>query len=110
MKVAITSNDGRSVDTHFGKAERVLIYKISEKSVRLEEIRNIQQYCGNNPDHEFDADKFEAVFSMISDCKKIYTQKIGEKPASKLLERGIVPFVTNGEIESIKDLKDKSFV
>lgn len=110
MKIAITSNSGKIVDTHFGKAEMVMIYEISEKFVRLEEIRKIEKYSEDNPEHEFNQDKFDMVLSMISDCKKIYTQRIGETPANKLIEHGIVPMIVEGAIESIKDLKDKSFV
>lgn len=110
MKIAVTSNNGKDIDTHFGKAERILVYEITEDCSRLLEIRNIEKYCDPDPNHKFNKDKFEAIYEIISDCEKLYTQQIGEVPAGKLIDKGIIPGTLTGDISLIPDLKNKKML
>lgn len=110
MKIAITSNNGKDIDTHFGKAERVLVYEITERFARLAEIRNISRYSESIPGHSFDEEKFNAIYESISDCEKLYTQKIGETPANKLIDKGIIPKTAHGMIENIPVFTNKKII
>jgi predicted Fe-Mo cluster-binding NifX family protein len=109
MRIAITSNSGKYVDTHFGKAERVVVYEISSKFARLAEIRNINKYCGVNG-HGFNEDAFNAIYDKIADCDKLYTQNIGDTPAAKLTEKGIMFTTADCIIEEIPVLKNKKII
>jgi predicted Fe-Mo cluster-binding NifX family protein len=110
MKIAITSSNGKDIDTHFGKAERVIIYEVADEHAQLVEIRNIISYSENNSGHSFNEVKFNAVFETIADCEMLYTLKIGETPANKLVEKGIIPKISQGRIENIPLLMNKKII
>jgi predicted Fe-Mo cluster-binding NifX family protein len=110
MKIAITSNNGKDIDSHFGKAERVVVYEVSDDHAQLVEIRNIVSYSESSSNHSFNETKFNTVYETIADCKMLYTQKIGETPANKLIDKGIIPKMVQGRIENIPLLLDKKII
>lgn len=99
-RIAVVSTDAIYVDEHFGKAKRFLIYDLKGEIDFIEE-RPTENLSVNDPNHEFDPDKFNRISSLIADCKKIYMSRIGEVPAAKLKEMGIEPIVFNGLIKEI---------
>ncbi len=101
MKIAITSNEGKYIDTHFGKAERILIYEINDSGHTLLEVKNIEKYCSEDPHHKFSHSKFDVIYNEIKGCSKLYTQKIGPAVAEKFLAKGIVAKITDCEIEKV---------
>ena len=101
MKIAITSTGGEYIDTHFGKAEKVLVYEISKSGHMLLEVRNIERYCSPDKGHGFDAKKFEAIYESIKDCSKLYTMQIGGSLTERFLEKGIVVKASDSEIDRI---------
>ncbi len=103
MKVAITSSDGVSVNTHFGRAEKFYIYNVYGVEKEFVEERTCQKYCNHSEcvPHDFDKDKFERVYDTIKDCEVLYTAQIGDKPAEKLNEKNIKVIVFDGLIEKI---------
>ena len=101
MKIAIASTDGINVNEHFGKAKRFFIYTIADNTMNLEETRPTDTLSVGERKHSFDPDKFSQVLSVIKDCKKVIVTKVGEVPASKLMENGIEPFIYTGPINEI---------
>ncbi len=102
-RIAVVSKDNVNVDDHFGMAEAFLIYDISNE-LEFVEKRTSEKLSVGDPNHPFDADKFNRVYSTIKDCKKVFVTKIGEGPAKKLKELGIEPVVYAGTIKGIMDL------
>ena len=109
MKIAVASSDGRNVNEHFGRAEIFYIYELRKGGVTLLEKRKTLPYSTGIGDlaHEFDADRFEAVFSVIKDCIIVYVERIGDVPALKLKEKGIKAIKHEGQINKIFFLKKK---
>ena len=103
MRIAVASTDGITVNEHFGKAERFLIYELSADSLEMIEERGIEPLSVGDPKHGFDKLKFTRIADQISDCKKVYVVKIGDKPAEELTNLGIEPVVFEGTISSIKN-------
>lgn len=99
-RIAVVSTDKKNVNEHFGKAKRFLIYDLSD-GMELVDERDTETLSINDPDHEFDKDKFNRISSIIGDCKKVYITRIGEVPAAKLREQAIEPVVYNGPIDKI---------
>ena len=98
--VAVVSTDGIHVDEHFGKAERFLIYNTDDLATLVAD-RVTETLSVGDPDHLFDADKFNRIASLLKDCAKVYSTKIGEKPAKELSALGIEPVVYSGAIADI---------
>lgn len=101
MKIAITSSDGEYIDSHFGKADKVLIYELNDKGSKLIEIRNFLPYSSGEPNHAFNQSKFDLIYSTLKDCSMLYTLKIGEIVADKFLEKGIVTKISDSRIDKI---------
>jgi nitrogen fixation protein NifX len=99
-KVAVVSTDGIHVDEHFGKAERFLIYNMDNLTTLVEE-RTTEPLSVGDPNHPFDADKFNRIASLLKDCAKVYSTKIGGKPAEELTHLGVEPVVYSGTIAAI---------
>jgi len=101
MRVAIASTDNKTVNEHFGLAERFLIYEIGAGALQFVEERPVVPYSDNNPKHPFDAARFSSVFEAIQDCARVYVVKIGEKPVAELKARGVEAVVFAGAIADI---------
>ena len=101
MRVAIASTDGKTVNEHFGRATRFLIYETGAGAPRFVEERPVVPYSENDPKHPFDANRFTSVFEAIKDCTKVYVIKIGERPAAELQERGLEAVVYEGTIADL---------
>ncbi|TSA13522.1 MAG: dinitrogenase iron-molybdenum cofactor biosynthesis protein [Deltaproteobacteria bacterium] len=99
-RIAVVSTDSVSVNDHFGRAKRFLIYDLNDKLTLVEE-RPSESLSVGDPDHPFDAEKFERIAALLKDCAKIYITKIGATPAAKLIEMGIEPMVYEGSIAEI---------
>lgn len=90
MLIAVTTSNGIEVDTHFGKAERFLIYEAGAGEPQL--VREIQApaYCsGAAPGHSLMPDKLAAISQALGDCRVVVTAMIGEAPQAELERLGI---------------------
>ena len=99
-RIAVVSTDGKTVNDHFGKAERFLIYDLDDRLTFVEE-RLTEKYSVEDPNHSFDQERLDRVSNLLKDCSKIYMTRIGEVPAAKLKEVGIEPVVYEGPIADI---------
>ncbi|MDR1638865.1 MAG: hypothetical protein LBC41_13645 [Clostridiales bacterium] len=86
MKIAVSTNDGISIDEHFGKAKTLTIYDVSDdgKILGIETIPG-----GANPDFSI---------SALEGAKYILTAKIGPHWLRQLVGAGIASFDLQGEI------------
>lgn len=90
VRVAMSSNNGESLDGHFGSCERFLIYQVSPTELRL---------IGVRPTLEADAaeDRNVSRSALISDCQLVYVQSIGGPAAAKVVRAGVHPVkITQG--------------
>ena len=100
-RIAAVSTDGIHVNEHFGKAERFLIYDLGDR-ISWVEARTAEPLSVGNPDHPFDADRFNRVAGVLKDCSKVFVTQIGETPAAKLKALGIEPVIFNGTIADLQ--------
>ncbi len=90
MLIAVTSSDGTMVDTHFGKAERFLVYRIEQQQVQLVQVVAVPSYCsGNGPVHSLMPDKLAAIARALGDCRVVVTAMIGDAPREELERLGV---------------------
>lgn len=102
MRVAVASTDGVSVNEHFGKAGKFLIYELLPSGPRFVEERPCEAYSGNDPEqHTFDAEKFKRVAGLLRDCRRVYVTRIGQRPAEELALLDIRPVVGAGPIKQL---------
>jgi len=101
MLIAIASTDGENVNEHFGRAERFLIYDVSQDTQTQLLVRNVEPLSTGDKNHPFDADRMEAVTGAVKDCKLLYCAKIGDRPRQELEKFGITVIVGPRPISSI---------
>lgn len=96
MKVAFASTDEITVNEHFGRCGKFVIYEIRKEGYRFLEIRIFSEgrdikieESRDNPELHNDLvwDKVKA----LSDCKIIYITEIGPPSAARLSQKGIMP-------------------
>ena len=100
-RIAVVSTDGKTVNDHFGRAERFLIYDVNDKLTFFEE-RVTERYSVDDPKHDFDPEKFSNMANLLKDCAKIYVTKIGDVPEAELKKLGIEPVIYQGPIGDIR--------
>ena len=101
MQIAIVSTDGKNVNDHFGKAERFLIYEITDSHMTKLAERKVAPFSSGDSSHRFNSARFEPVAEALAGCAEVYITKIGEKPRRELEKRGITPVIYEGAIDAI---------
>lgn len=107
-KIAVASSDGIVVNSHFGRAEDFLIYRLeidNENDCWLKEfieLRKVAPVCqgGNHDDN-----RLQETAKLFSDCKYVLVSRIGQGATFALEGKGITPMELPGMIdESIEKL------
>jgi nitrogen fixation protein NifX len=84
IRVACASNNGETLDGHFGSCERFLVYQVSTAEMRLVAVRPTLE-----ADHAEDRNAARAA--LINDCQVAYFQSIGGPAAAKVVRAGVHP-------------------
>ncbi|MBW2980648.1 iron-molybdenum cofactor biosynthesis protein [Candidatus Woesearchaeota archaeon] len=101
MKVAIASDDRKTIANHFGRALGFVVFEIKDNKALNEEYReNIGKSSGEcgSCDHA-------AMINNIEDCDVVISYGMGQKIYVDLVENSIKPIVT--EEVTVKDAIDK---
>ena len=99
MLIAVASKSGKEVDTHFGHAERFLIYDCGGGDIRKIREVSVEKYCSFDPDHPMRGNKLEKILAGIDGCRAVVTAMIGELPKQELEKEGITAISAVGPIE-----------
>lgn len=86
MKIAFASNEGRTLDCHFGQCNSFAIFDFGEKGYRLLESRTLP-VTGEETE---ECDKFQQRVELIADCTVLFVVKIGGDAVKKVLAAGII--------------------
>ncbi|GHT32411.1 dinitrogenase iron-molybdenum cofactor biosynthesis protein [Bacteroidia bacterium] len=93
-RIAIASNNGESVNQHFGQAENFLIYEISDEG----EIEFIDDRAVGANNH---SPSPQQVADSIADCRAVFVLRIGQQSSRIVRERGITPFEVDFPLHKI---------
>ena len=99
MKIAVASNNGKTVNLHFGDASHCLIFEVDGKQVNFVELR--EKPRKPIKDH---SDRWIQSLELIGDCQVVLCSKIGPEPKEALQNKGIDAMESQKQItEAIKD-------
>jgi nitrogen fixation protein NifB len=90
FKIAVTSEDGEIVDTHFGHADEIRFYEVDEQKIRYLGLKEVEKYCDGNM--SCGTGKGDAL-STLHDCAALVTRMIGAVPERALSEMGVRVFL-----------------
>jgi predicted Fe-Mo cluster-binding NifX family protein len=97
-RIAIASNDGESVNQHFGQAKNLLIYEIDDNGVSFIEDREITTI----PDEAAHTDRNMNIFAeALNDCSAVFVRRIGAQSAKYLHAHNIRTFEVNFSLNHI---------
>ncbi|MBF0271826.1 MAG: nitrogenase cofactor biosynthesis protein NifB [Magnetococcales bacterium] len=89
--LAVASQSGERVDTHFGHAAFFRIYRVTGAQIEHLGERFVPRYCQGDDQCEDKDHTLKAVLNLLNDCQGVICARIGFVPWQELLERGIEP-------------------
>ena len=91
MKIAIASDDRKTISNHFGKAFGFMVFDITNEKINNKEYReNIGKNSG-----ECRSCNHSAMIKNIQDCKIVISFGMGQRIYDDLIKAGITPIVTD---------------
>jgi predicted Fe-Mo cluster-binding NifX family protein len=99
MKIAIVSDDQKTINPHFGHARGFLILTVEHGQVIAREMRPRQSGCAGHEHEDDDAaghagQHCGAFVEQIADCEVVLAGRMGGGPYRQLLFAGIRPVFT----------------
>lgn len=106
MKLAVASDDKKTIAHHFGRAKCFKIFEIKDKQIVKESYRaNIGKHSGEcgSCDHA-------TMINNIKDCDIVISYGMGKKIYEDLLENEVIPVVTeeNNVNKAVKSFLDNT--
>ncbi len=96
VKIAVASDDGKTINSHFGRANEFMIFRLTKDDYRYIETRVNAPACGAQNHND---DRLAASAALLSDCRGVIVSQIGPGAVDVLVERGILPFTMSGDID-----------
>jgi predicted Fe-Mo cluster-binding NifX family protein len=111
MKIAVITNDGKTISQHFGRAPHYLVFTVEEGEITDKELRDKvghRQFANEPHDHDHndprghgfgahsDA-KHVRMIESIQDCAAIIVRGMGRGAYLAMEQANIRPFVTDIE-------------
>lgn len=95
MKIAIASDDGKFISSHFGRAEGFVIFEIQDRQVKFSEFRP-NSFTGNALGMEGlqGGDKHKIIIEALKDCDVVISKGMGRRLYEDLKEAGINAIIT----------------
>ncbi|UCG51435.1 MAG: NifB/NifX family molybdenum-iron cluster-binding protein [Candidatus Latescibacterota bacterium] len=97
MRVAIASDDGKTIAPHFGKARGFIIYDVEDGKVQSEKFVE-NTFTGHarglsGADHA--VDRHGPILQALKDCNAVISHGMGRRIYADLRAVGIEAFVVN---------------
>jgi predicted Fe-Mo cluster-binding NifX family protein len=105
MKIAVASDDGKSIARHLGRCRSFVVFEVELGKIARTEIRDNSftahgegHTCGHN-DHEpgQSGHSHAGVIGALGDCQVVISQGMGWRIAKDLEEARIQPVITGEE-------------
>ncbi len=103
MKIAFTTSDKVHINTHFGAADKIDVYEVSDKGYKFLETLNFDDDLQEENNESRLAPKLEA----LEDCTIVYVLAIGGSAAARLIKKSVTPVKAKSEEEEIADVLNK---
>jgi len=95
MKIAIVSDDGKTISSHFGRTRGFVIFEVEGKEIKSEEYRP-NTFTGHTRGLEgtHEADQHGPILKALSDCNVVISCGMGRRIYDDLKGIGIEVFIT----------------
>ena len=97
MKIAIATDDGKTIASHFGRAKGFTIFTIDGSTITNKEYR-INNFTGHaleleHSDHNID--RHEPILRALNDCNTVISHGMGRRIYNDLRNAGIQSLITD---------------
>ncbi|MBN3938706.1 MAG: nitrogen fixation protein NifX [Nostoc sp.] len=103
MKIGFTTSDRVHINAHFGAADEIDVYEISDEGYKFLETRNFDDDLQEDSNESRLAPKLAA----LEDCTIIYVMAIGGSAAARLIKKGVTPVKARSPEEEISKVLTK---
>lgn len=103
LRVAVATQDSKSVNAHFGSAKKFAVYEVTPTSSRFVEAVVFDATSDESGTHDAEADKISPKVAAIAGCNLLFCLAIGGPAAAKVVSARIHPVKLNAPepIESV---------
>jgi nitrogen fixation protein NifX len=92
LRVALATQDVKSVNAHFGSAKKVAVYEVTPDTSRLIEAIDFENTTGESGEHtNSSGDTLQAKVAAIAGCNLLFCLAIGASAAQKVVSAKIHP-------------------
>jgi len=107
MKIAVITDDGKTISAHFGRAEKCAVIEVEDGKVVGQELRDKPGHAGGGHDHDHDHDDhhggshhhgqhlFHEKLAVMEDCQVVLCRGMGNPAYEKLVQAGLQPILTD---------------
>ena len=103
MKIAFTTTDRVHINEHFGAAEKIDVYEVSDDGSEFIETLSFDGELKQDGNES----KLAAKLDALGDCTIIYVVAIGGSAAARLIKKGVTPIKARSPEEKISDMLQK---
>jgi nitrogen fixation protein NifX len=109
LRVAIATQDGKTMNAHFGSARKFMVFEVTSSRSRFMEVACFDEVSDESGKHRED-DRIGAKIAAIRGCNLLFVQAIGAAAASKVVSARIhpvklaVPESVDGVIRKVQEL------
>lgn len=105
MKIAIVSDDGKTIGSHFGRTRGFVIFEVDgNKLVKQEYLPNTFTGHARQMEGRQNIDRHGTVIKALSGCKAVISHGMGRRIYDDLINAGIEVFITD-EVDVKKALE-----
>lgn len=107
MKIAVVSDDGKTISQHFGRAKNYIVFDVQGGSITRSEVRSKTAHHSGEEHHDHgegghvgpEADaKHNSMLASISDCEALIVRGMGFGAFDAMKSAGIKPYITDLEL------------
>ncbi|MCB9418728.1 MAG: dinitrogenase iron-molybdenum cofactor biosynthesis protein [Ardenticatenaceae bacterium] len=108
MKIAVITDDGKTISAHFGRAEKCAVIEVEDGNVVGRELRDKPGHAGGEHDHDHDHEhdhqggshhhgqhRFHEKLAVMDDCQVVLCRGMGNPAYEKLVQAGLQPILTD---------------
>lgn len=100
MKVAFATEDGKRVDSHFGRCACFSVFEINESEYQWLAAREISE-----TGLQVESEKIEKRVDAVKDCTLLFVCQIGPTAAARVTRAGVMPLKVEEGTEIVGQLE-----
>jgi nitrogen fixation protein NifX len=95
VRVAIATQDMKSLNAHFGAAKRIAVYDVTQDGWRFIEAHDFTEVSDQSGSHRIDGeDRISAKTEALAGCHLLFCTAIGGPSAAKVVAAKVHPIKT----------------